>query len=541
MEEAYPFADSPLVSVFPGRPIDGPPQESTLKRIADWVTACGYHEGCKNTDTSFPTRLLDLGGPGPDTIVKVAEPEKDAKGAYTALSYCWGASSNRFTTANSLLDATKNGIALASLPKTFRDAIALTRRLGVRYIWIDGLCICQDDAKDWERESARMAATYANAYLTISATGASGTSRGLFFDRPHKPYLRMALNPGGADILVFPLEKAKEVVRIRRVEMADEPLSERGWAFQERLLSRRILHFASDQVALECLEGMVFEDGLRIPKRYYHACPDKDRSKKASRRRNINWDELGKNSDAPLDRWNSLLEVYGKRKLRFAGDKLPALSGIAEVYSELMQDEYIAGVWRKNLIEGICWQSLRCTAVGEYRAPSWSWASVDGIAATGFTAGYKEIASVVDWHVEVDGDNPFGRIKDAWLRLNAALVPLAVSEKPSVTGRLCVKPRGSEREGYICGFDTIDRVYSVSAELVRDMDLYALVLAGCCGNGDVENPDEIERCMCLVVTPAGDSPRKSSTGAMKRVGWVHVRGQDFGAGQLDASTTITLV
>lgn len=58
------------------------------------------------------------------------------------------------------------------LPSTFQDAITVTRRLGIAYIWIDSLCIVQDDAQDWEREAAKMALIFESAYLTIAATAA---------------------------------------------------------------------------------------------------------------------------------------------------------------------------------------------------------------------------------------------------------------------------------------------------------------------------------------------------------------------------------
>lgn len=317
----------------------------------------------------MPTRLVDVGVSDAEPTVKVVEVEEGAKGRYISLSYCWGTTSNPFATSRSLLPARKAGMNLSDLPRTFQDAIAMTRRLGVRYIWIDSLCICQDDKQDWERESARMDSVYSNSYLTIAATGKPNTSGGLFFDRPGRTYLRTAIEPTSSsdstntnavqgDVLIFPLQKSKEVIRSYRVEMKSEPLAERGWAFQERVLARRVLHFASDQTCFECLEGTVYEEGLRLPDRYYSVCHVKSQEEAVK----PDQDGAGGPSSSsrgshftgtPFQKWNALLRQYGELKLTFPSDKLPALSGVAKVYSKLLDDEYVAGLWRKSMFEGV--------------------------------------------------------------------------------------------------------------------------------------------------------------------------------------------
>jgi hypothetical protein len=448
------------------------------------------------------------------------------------------------------------------LPRTFQDAIAMTRRLGVRYIWIDSLCICQDDMQDWERESARMAAVYSNTYLTIAATGSSDSAGGLFFDRSERRYYHLgaSFKPTGSDnkpdstsgavdggsMLIFPLPTASEVLRSFRIYMADEPLSARGWAFQERVLSRRVLHFASDQACLECLEGTIYEDGLRMPRRY--SCTQSVAAAAAAAA-SQNLDGITaapQPKAAEMAAWHRLLREYGPRKLTVPSDKFPALSGIAKVYADLLDDEYVAGIWKKSMIEGLCWQGLGCKAVEDgYRAPSWSWASMDGTAATGFYNAHRDVATVLDYHVEIDGDNPFGRIKDAWIKVEAALVPLFLSTETGPTGHICLETRSTRGRASICSFDTIDRNYSVSAELVRRMPLSALVLAGLVGEGHKSetNPDkdtEIQFYMCLVVTPAGED--SSRLGSMKRVGWVFLEPDDFEPGSLHSSrAAVTLV
>lgn len=110
---------------------------------------------------------------------------------------------------------------------------------------------------------------------------------------------------------------------------------------------------------------------------------------------------------------------YGPRKLTRASDKLPAISGIASLYEENIGGEYLAGLWKNNLIEGLAWQSLGWRRVSEKRAPSWSWASGDGIPASGQTVDYTEIAEILDAKVVRKGNNPFGEVTDGWINLRA--------------------------------------------------------------------------------------------------------------------------
>lgn len=120
-----------------------------------------------------------------------------------------------------------------------------------------------------------------------------------------------------------------------------------------------------------------------------------------------------------LREWYDLLWLYGPTKLTHASDKLPAISGIASLYAEKIGEEYLAGLWRHQLIEGLMWQSLRWRHVSEYRAPSWSWASGDGIPAAEMIVDYTAMAEILDAKVILKGTNPFGEVTDGWIKLRA--------------------------------------------------------------------------------------------------------------------------
>jgi hypothetical protein len=145
----------------------------------------------------LPTRVLDLGTlPGRKAMsntndwdglfvngtCRLAEKREQEMGQYVALSYCWGTSLT-YKTITGRLESHRRGIDFAQLPRTLQDAIMMTRYLDLRYIWIDCLCIIQDDKLDWEREAGNMASIYSNSYLTIAAARAHHSAEGFLGSR----------------------------------------------------------------------------------------------------------------------------------------------------------------------------------------------------------------------------------------------------------------------------------------------------------------------------------------------------------------------
>ncbi|KAF0320296.1 het domain-containing protein [Colletotrichum asianum] len=111
-------------------------------------------------------------------------------GNYVALSHCWGPEQlHPPETTWSNLRQRQECIDLTTLPSTFRDAVLVTRNLGVQYLWIDSLCIVQDDTADWQTESSKMAGYYSNAYLVISAAQAEDSTQGFLDAVDAHPYL----------------------------------------------------------------------------------------------------------------------------------------------------------------------------------------------------------------------------------------------------------------------------------------------------------------------------------------------------------------
>lgn len=203
----------------------------------------------------LPTRVIDVGKEDGEPIrLVVTSHETAATGRYIALSHRWGDLSReqRFCTYADNIAQRKERIEYGELPASFQDAVRVTRALGVRYLWIDSLCIIQEDPEDWAAEASRMEDVFSHAYCTIAASSASSSLVGFLGGRQPRDAM-MLPTPGGA-----PLYLAEDIDDFR-TDVENSILSSRGWVLQERALSRRTIYFTSTQVYWECGNGVVCE------------------------------------------------------------------------------------------------------------------------------------------------------------------------------------------------------------------------------------------------------------------------------------------
>ncbi|EJT68558.1 hypothetical protein GGTG_13871 [Gaeumannomyces tritici R3-111a-1] len=350
------------------------------------------HTECKHwtSRSSFlPSRLLDVTNPVQLRLVESNRlPESAATTSssppYIALSYCWGRVPFPYVTTPENIGVRKTqGFRERVLPRTIRDAVAITRQLGVAYLWVDALCILQgptpEARKDWEQEARRMHSVYYGAFLTVAAAWAASADQGVF--------------PGPYDVTATGIDVSPRSGRYpelngiaragedRFVEPVSEPLYRRGWTLQERHLSRRLLIYTRDRVSWECQHGQNTENdnhGIALMTGSMRFLTG------------VTGEELG-------FRWRELVQDFSGRRISVATDKLPAIAGLARAMQDRTGDTYLAGLWRKTMCSNLLWVHVGFPArrgwggprgfPSRYRAPSWSWAAVDG--SVNFGPGYS--------------------------------------------------------------------------------------------------------------------------------------------------------
>ena len=158
----------------------------TLTFAADCIHQCEQtHRKCSRSSLENwkPNRLIDLGPLDVPVQPRLLLTEHVTSPiSYATLSHRWG-SAKMFQLTSKNVDSLQQRIPLAELSQTFQDAFVASKKLGVRFIWIDSLCIVQDQPDDWQKEAAKMKDIYSHARFNISATGADTSDDGLFFDR----------------------------------------------------------------------------------------------------------------------------------------------------------------------------------------------------------------------------------------------------------------------------------------------------------------------------------------------------------------------
>jgi hypothetical protein len=348
--------------------------------IKQWTNNCkSLHGACndhaRKSVNWYPTRLLDVGSSDQDVrliVTKLFRPS----GPYMTLSHRWGNQKYQRLETNTEL-AFQNSIDVSCHPLVFRQAMALTRAMGVRYLWIDALCIKQDsDLIDWKVESLTMHLVYSNSHLNISATQARDGTESLIsregWDAMLPPLIVLEIDNVQETFYVFDDD-------IWNDEIENAALNTRGWVFQERYLAPRILHFGSTQMAWECRQHRTLE-------MFMSSAPPMLRLSGLN-----TMQDIAASSELVQFRhfWCDLAERYSRCDFTKHTDKLVALAGVATRIEgqRPTRDVYVAGMWRSTLLYDLAWSrsyqdvEKYPTMATAFRAPTWSWASVDGEVA----------------------------------------------------------------------------------------------------------------------------------------------------------------
>ncbi|CAJ0551484.1 Ff.00g114140.m01.CDS01 [Fusarium sp. VM40] len=332
----------------------------------------------KNQNDRLPTRLLDVAqdqGNG----VRLVHTYDWKTVRYAALSYCWGDSAILKTTRSNL-KLMEQGIEISTLPAAYVDAIRLCCEIGIPYLWIDALCIIQDDPDDWQKESSIMGSVYSNAYLTIAAEStASATQRFLecYEDQVsaedghvYPEFTKVVYLGHGAKPVTVEARVVHELgihwrwINDTRERFPKEPLSRRGWCLQERLLSTRLLSLSLHEMQWICQTTTSCECQSSL-----------------NRHKQFGPTPLSQipASHVAFRFWLKTVENYSQRSLTRVSDKLPAIAGVADIIQRITGSEYLAGLWLSDIYLGLLWRR----APGHLPqmntvAPSFSWASING-------------------------------------------------------------------------------------------------------------------------------------------------------------------
>lgn len=336
------------------------PSGIDIAKIRKWVSACEEEHRCGSSPRSvlgMPKLLvIDV---NEECLVTLTQPMP-----YLVLSYVWG-------NGNTLLLTQENYSALSSkrslrqcwdeIPCTIRDAIVLTRNLSFRYLWVDQLCIIQDDTENKMTHIARMDSIYANASITIVAADGENSHQGL-------KGVKGGSNPQRApqDVLDFsPLGKI--LISSRPFDDQERPTYfSRGWTFQEYHLSNRLLAFIDNKVIWRCRE-FEWQEGRRDP-----------------------IDNDGDDQFLPVPKMTSqmiwpdmwaylpLVKEYNARTLGYDADVLSAFAGVLKAINPAFPSGFLQGLPEFYFDVALLWQPARPlrrrnTLGDQYSPPSWSW------------------------------------------------------------------------------------------------------------------------------------------------------------------------
>lgn len=208
-----------------------------------------------------PTRVIDVGSVE-SPILRLVQGSEMVNHYYLALSHCWGdgQTSHFGRTLRDNYRERQRAIDPNELPLNFKDAIEVARGLGVRYLWIDSICIIQLDREDWNRESVRMEQVYSNARCVLAASSAASSTEG-FLRSARKPR-NFATLRSASGVTTFVSKNIDDFQN----DVESSVLNTRGWVLQERALARRTIHFAANQMYFECGEGVHCESLMKLTK-----------------------------------------------------------------------------------------------------------------------------------------------------------------------------------------------------------------------------------------------------------------------------------
>lgn len=276
---------------------------------------------------------------------------------YLTLSYCWGGGSQlKLTRDSAAILQSESGFNISDASETQRDTFALARALGIPFVWIDALCILQGDKDQWTRESSLMHKIYGHSYVFICSLTSSSCNEG-YLARDWQQ-LAITAEPNGCSYLLKSWMCSPTVPDGRKLAQQGRVTSQwgrRAWTFQEQALSTRQIFFTRLGVQVSC-------DRLET-------CESNPASMIAEPSPTFLDPNAQHDSNilSPWQTWYSdIIPSYSRRQVTDPSDWLPALSGLAQRFAATRnlgsikpEEEYVAGLWRSDLMYGLFWSWIR--------------------------------------------------------------------------------------------------------------------------------------------------------------------------------------
>lgn len=353
-----------------------------LRVVKNWLDYCDQNHPCApslqsrtNVKSRLPTRLLDVGVDG-DSMIRLRVTSAEETGEWVALSHRWG--SRHFSTTTETLQAHLDGMDLNSLPNTFKDAVAVTRALGRRYLWIDSLCVIQGPGGDFVKEAKRMEEVYSGAYCVIAASCAEDHHSGFLKRRNSRDYV--GLRRGGKEQAPFYI--CQNIDDFKK-HVLDGELHARGWVLQEHALARRTLFFTEHQTYFECGEGVRCETSTTLSNKLAAFLGDPDFPHILS----------SASQGERILRCQELYRKYSRLGLSKAYDRPTAIDGLQQRLLRTMYVKGGFGVFDEGVTRGLLRRSLLWRRGVDTRSltricfptesvlptvPSWSWMAYTG-------------------------------------------------------------------------------------------------------------------------------------------------------------------
>lgn len=437
---------------------------SSVRWTKDKLRECqDVHSNCRPIIQGYlPDRVISMsplafqeriaGDEMSQADVKLYKPSGGEASAYATLSHRWGNSQPLSLRLDSISSFQQN-IPWQSLPKTFQQAMVFAWKLGIEYIWIDSLCIIQDSKEDWLEQSGKMADIYENSTITLAGTASSGPESGLFIEP--SLHLQGYVTDGTVEVVATKhtevqclLAKASTDNPVMHIKASpshnspahfthdDLPLLKRGWVYQERLLSPRIVHFGAIDLIWECNCDMACYC------KHYRGSGSRNAITHPVKPQHIASVRAASEGHGHVGRWVQVVEAYTAMDFTYESDRLPAIAGVAKQFRRNMANQrYIAGLWEEGLLSGLTWSRatiITALVMWKHRvlelkprpfavkvSPSWSWISVPGAITypmsryMGTQGGGPKVKKI---EFDNDGETEFMTLRGGTITLHGKLM-----------------------------------------------------------------------------------------------------------------------